>query len=231
MGIWPWQCTPTGLDNSTELWMEKIHQAVTEIWVPQVWQPPARPAGRPPARTVTTIPLQPGGLRGNKTVTACTLKISWILHSKVLHSIIHHERIKHVRSNHYPPWRYAECVYILSQCTQQYNILYYTHTHDTGVQLHIKGIQEAFLQVHCTDQTTVLAAVAHPQHTCNEVVVLWHIFILLNTVKSCCKTVIFFQNIYNRCPIAWPYALDLLMPSYVQYCISPISHYSPRDMP
>ena len=62
MGIWPWQCTPTGLDNSTEVRMEKIHQAVTEIWVPQVWQPPARP----PARTVTTIPLQPGGLRGKK---------------------------------------------------------------------------------------------------------------------------------------------------------------------
>ena len=48
MGIWPWQCTPTGLDNSTELRMEKIHQAVTEIWVPQVWQPPARPPARPP---------------------------------------------------------------------------------------------------------------------------------------------------------------------------------------
>ena len=62
MGIWPWQCTPTGLDNSTELRMEKIRQAVTEIWVPQVWQPPAQP----PARTVTTIPLQPGGLRGKK---------------------------------------------------------------------------------------------------------------------------------------------------------------------
>ena len=60
MGKWPWRCTTTGLDNSTELRMEKIHQAVTEIWVPQIWQPPARP----PARTVTTIPLQPGGLRG-----------------------------------------------------------------------------------------------------------------------------------------------------------------------
>ena len=44
--------------------MEKIHQAVTEIWIPQVWQP----AARPPARTVTTIPLQPGGLRGKKCV-------------------------------------------------------------------------------------------------------------------------------------------------------------------
>ena len=62
MGKWPWQCTTTGLDNSTELWTVKIHPAVTEICVPQIWQPPARP----PARTVTTIPLQPGGLRGNK---------------------------------------------------------------------------------------------------------------------------------------------------------------------
>ena len=33
--------------------MEKIHQAVTKIWVPQVWQPPARPNrddNTPPAR-------------------------------------------------------------------------------------------------------------------------------------------------------------------------------------
>ena len=48
MGKWPWRCTTTGLDNSTELRMEKIHQAVTEIWVPQVWQPPTRPPARPP---------------------------------------------------------------------------------------------------------------------------------------------------------------------------------------
>ena len=27
--------------------MEKIRLAVTEIWVPQVWQPPARPPARP----------------------------------------------------------------------------------------------------------------------------------------------------------------------------------------
>ena len=45
MGKWPWQCTTWGLDNSTKLRMEKIRQAVTEIWVPQVWQPPARPPG------------------------------------------------------------------------------------------------------------------------------------------------------------------------------------------
>ena len=64
MGKWPWQCTTRGLDNSTELRMEKICQAVTEIWVPQVWQPPAQPPTRPPARTMMTIPLQPRGLRG-----------------------------------------------------------------------------------------------------------------------------------------------------------------------
>ena len=78
MGKWPWRCTTTGLDNSTELRMEKIHQAVTEIWVPQVWQPPGRPA----ARTVTTIPLQPGGLRGKKwqdteNQESCQLGCHW----------------------------------------------------------------------------------------------------------------------------------------------------------
>ena len=33
----------------------------------------ARPTARPPARTVTTIPLQPGGLRGKKQQFICTL--------------------------------------------------------------------------------------------------------------------------------------------------------------
>ena len=50
---WPWQCTTTGLENSTELQMVKIRQAVTEICVPQVWQLPARPDrddNTPPAR-------------------------------------------------------------------------------------------------------------------------------------------------------------------------------------
>ena len=60
MGKWPWQCTTTGLDNSTELWMENICQGVTEIWVPQVWQ---LSPDRPPVRTVTTIPLQPWGVK------------------------------------------------------------------------------------------------------------------------------------------------------------------------
>ena len=45
--------TTTGLDKFTELRMEKIRQAATEKWVPQVWQTPARPdrdANNPPAR-------------------------------------------------------------------------------------------------------------------------------------------------------------------------------------
>ena len=47
MGKWSWQCTTTGLDNSTELRMEKIRQAFAEIWVPQVWQPLAARPPRP----------------------------------------------------------------------------------------------------------------------------------------------------------------------------------------
>ena len=42
----PWQCTATGINNSTELRTEKIRQADTPIWVPQVWQAPT--AARPP---------------------------------------------------------------------------------------------------------------------------------------------------------------------------------------
>ena len=67
--IWgkrPWQCKTTGLDNSTELPTEKIHQAVTEIWVPQIWQPPV------------TIPFQPWGLRG-KNSTCHHLEVYWCL--------------------------------------------------------------------------------------------------------------------------------------------------------
>ena len=73
MGKWPWQCTTRGLNNSTKLWMEKIRQTVTEIWLPQVWQPPAR--------TVTTIPLQPGGLRGKKPrhQQSWLFKFAWII--------------------------------------------------------------------------------------------------------------------------------------------------------
>ena len=47
-GKWLWRCTTTRQVNSIKLRMEKIHQAVTEIWVPQVWQPPARPPARTP---------------------------------------------------------------------------------------------------------------------------------------------------------------------------------------
>ena len=42
MGKGPGECTTTGLDNSTELRMEKIRQAVTEIWVSQICQLPKR---------------------------------------------------------------------------------------------------------------------------------------------------------------------------------------------
>ena len=44
--------------------MEKIRQAITEIWVLKVWQPPAQP----PTRTDDN-PLQPRGLRGKKALS------------------------------------------------------------------------------------------------------------------------------------------------------------------
>ena len=60
MGKWPWQCATTGLDNPTELRMEKIHQAVRDMGSaslaaarPNAQRPPARPDGddnTPPAR-------------------------------------------------------------------------------------------------------------------------------------------------------------------------------------
>ena len=70
MGKWPWQCTTRGLDNSTELQMEKIPQAVIEIRVPQVWQPPAR--------TVTTIPSSPEGwgVKGDTGINMLTIPYS-----------------------------------------------------------------------------------------------------------------------------------------------------------
>ena len=70
MGKWPWQCTPTGLDNSTELRTERIHEVVTEIWGSQVWQLLAWP----PTRTVTTIPLQPGKSGGRYRVDTISSK-------------------------------------------------------------------------------------------------------------------------------------------------------------
>ena len=50
---WPWCCTTTGLENSTELRMVQIHPGVSEIWVrqsqaqvlPQVFGPWASPYG------------------------------------------------------------------------------------------------------------------------------------------------------------------------------------------
>ena len=68
MGNWPWQGTTTGLDNSTELRTVKIHQAVTEIWVPQVWQPP--PAR--PDRDDNTPPARRADQKGNQMVMTVT---------------------------------------------------------------------------------------------------------------------------------------------------------------
>ena len=76
MGKWPWRCTTTGLDNSTELRMEKIHQAVTEIWVPQVWQPPARPPARPPGPW-RQYPSSPEGWG----VKRCDRRTEWTIHA------------------------------------------------------------------------------------------------------------------------------------------------------
>ena len=58
---WPWQCTTTGLDNSTELRTENSINRLQRYGFRKFG---SRPPGLPPARTVTTIPLQPWGLRG-----------------------------------------------------------------------------------------------------------------------------------------------------------------------
>ena len=55
---------------------EKKSVKPLQIWVPQVWQPPARPPNRPPARTLTAIPLQPGGLRGEKGKSTYEVNLS-----------------------------------------------------------------------------------------------------------------------------------------------------------
>ena len=57
----------------------------------------ARPAARPPARTVTTIPLQPGGLRGKNLIFHHSLSVIfwkififkyslWVAFAKISHS-------------------------------------------------------------------------------------------------------------------------------------------------
>ena len=93
MGIWPWQCTPTGLDNSTELRMEKIQQAVTEIWVPQVWQPPARPllthwsyVPFAPSHRYVWITLQP-----RVWLTGRKLRISPVTYPSIFHQFCYHD--------------------------------------------------------------------------------------------------------------------------------------------
>ena len=41
MSKWPWLCTPSDIDKSTERRMEKIHPAVSEIYIPQTLEPAA----------------------------------------------------------------------------------------------------------------------------------------------------------------------------------------------
>ena len=88
MGIWLSQCTSTGLDNSTELRMEKICQAVTEIWVPQVWQPPARPPG--PWRQYPSSPEGGGG--------GCK-KDDRLAISKIFERVVYNQQYEYFSSN------------------------------------------------------------------------------------------------------------------------------------
>ena len=67
MGKWPWQCTTRGLNNSTELQMEKNPSSgyrgmgsANLAAARPAGRPPTRSLARPPTRTVT-IPLQPEG--------------------------------------------------------------------------------------------------------------------------------------------------------------------------
>ena len=89
MGKCSWQCTTTSLENSTELRTEKIHQTVTDIWVPQVWQPPAHPV----AQTMTTIPLEPGGLRGKM----CNRRTDGRMDRSVLRAVWSQLKIQHLK--------------------------------------------------------------------------------------------------------------------------------------
>ena len=72
-GQMTWQCTTTGLDYSTELRIEKIRQAVTEIWVPQFWQLPARPPG--PWRQYPSSP-EGWGVKTNRQTKQSNKKIT-----------------------------------------------------------------------------------------------------------------------------------------------------------
>ena len=80
MGKWPWQCTATVLDNFTELRTGKIHLAVTEIWFPQIWQPPAR--------TVTTIEIHSKGWGVNRALDGMFARSINHLHSFISSDII-----------------------------------------------------------------------------------------------------------------------------------------------
>ena len=61
MGKWPWQCTTRGLAIPQNFEWRK---SVKRLQRYGFRKSGSRPPGRPPTRTVTTIPLQPWGLRG-----------------------------------------------------------------------------------------------------------------------------------------------------------------------
>ena len=98
MGKWPWQCTTRGLDNSTKLWMEKIRQAVTEIWVPQVWQPPARPPARPPGLW-RQYPSSPEGWGVKNEMQWKEFVIVWTANSQEWASGLIRKGIKEIQTN------------------------------------------------------------------------------------------------------------------------------------
>ena len=89
-GKWPWHCTTACLDKSIEFGMEKIHCAVSEIWVPQNLD---QPLACPPWSGMT-IPLQPEGLRDKNEIIH--LVLLEILLSGVIKSKIHLQSEKYI---------------------------------------------------------------------------------------------------------------------------------------
>ena len=74
-GKWPWQCTSRGLNDSTEpLNGENPSSGYRDMGSASL------AAARPPARTVATIPLQPGGLRGKKGFPLQTFHGKYVSH-------------------------------------------------------------------------------------------------------------------------------------------------------
>ena len=144
MGKWPWQCTTRGLDNSTELRMEKIHQEVTEIWVPQVWQPPAQPPTRPPARTMMTIPLQPRGLRGKNyfawdpeirnTVDFHYISVQYSWWVTSVYAFVCKQEVRQKTPRNFILFTVAHLRYFIIQQNLHYNFQFWKYTIYQGVR-------------------------------------------------------------------------------------------------